>query len=133
MKSRTLLLVIMGLFLSGAIAYAHHSFGAVYDANKTAKIDGVLKTFSLRNPHSYVTVEAPDENGVKQRWALEWGSTSALGSTGVGATTLHVGDHIIVTGHPSRVASEYRMQVQTIKRPSDGWTWGTRPGETNVD
>jgi hypothetical protein len=133
MKSKILLFIIAGTFLFSAIAHAHHSFGAVYDGKKTIKIEGELKQFSFRNPHSFVNMEAPDESGVMQRWALEWSAAGALGGQGVNAATLKVGDHIIVTGHPSRVASEYRMQLQTLKRPSDGFTWGNRPGETNID
>ena len=133
MKRRILPLIIVGALLFSSIAYAHHSFGAVYDGKKTIKLEGKLTQFSFRNPHSFVNMEAPDESGVTQRWALEWGAAGALGGQGVSKETLKVGDHIIITGHPSRVPGEYRVQMQTLKRPSDGLTWGTRPGETNID
>ena len=33
---------------------------------------------STANPHSFVHIEAPDANGRKQRWAVEWGGTAQL-------------------------------------------------------
>ena len=49
------------------------------------------------------------------------------------SNTFKVGDKLIITGHPSRVPDEYRAQLITLLRPSDGKSWGTRAGETNVD
>ena len=34
----------------------------------------------FRNPHSFVHVEAPDENGTPQGWAVEWGVRRAFGA-----------------------------------------------------
>ena len=133
MKYRMLLLLVAGVFLFGTAAYAHHSFGAVYDSKKQIKIEGKLVQFVFRNPHSFVHIEAPDDHGVTQRWAIEWSAAGSLGGQGVDRQTLRVGDHVIVTGRPSRSPGEYRVQMQTLKRPSDGFTWGTRPGEVNVD
>ena len=132
MRYRIAMLLIALLVIATA-AYAHHSFGAVYDGKKTIQLEGKLVQFSFRNPHSFVHMEAPDESGVTQRWALEWSAAGALGGQGLNSNSLKVGDHIIVTGRPSRVAGEFRMQLMTLKRPSDGFTWGLRPGETNVD
>ena len=48
--------------LAGAAA-AHHSFTATYFEDRTMEIEGKLLQFMFRNPHSFVHVEAPDENG----------------------------------------------------------------------
>jgi hypothetical protein len=133
MKSRIIFLLVCALPLIGTATYAHHSFGAVYDGKKSITLEGKLVQFSFRNPHSFVHMEAPDEHGAMQRWALEWSAAGALGGQGLNSNSLKVGDHIIVTGRPSRVPGEFRVQLQTLKRPADGFTWGTRPGETNVD
>ena len=66
MKHRYLVAVAAGALLSGA-AYAHHSFTATYDESKTVKIEGELVQFMFRNPHAWMHVMAPDENGVMQR------------------------------------------------------------------
>jgi hypothetical protein len=102
---------------------AHHSFSATYFDDKTQTIEGDLVQFVFRNPHSFVHLEAPDENGEMQRWAVEWGSGMQLSGQGLAATTLRAGDHVIVTGSPGRNAEDHRMRMKTITRPKDGWKW----------
>lgn len=115
--------------LAGTAAYAHHSYGATYDVGKEIKLEGKLVQFVYRNPHSFVTIQAPDAKGVQQRWAVEWSGTAQLGNSGVTRESLKVGDQITIVGNPSRVAGEYRVLMVNLKRPLDGFTWGTRPGE----
>jgi hypothetical protein len=130
MKARIVLVLVAVALLSAATAYAHHSFAAVYNVKETVKLEGNLVQFVLRNPHSFVTIEAPDPEGKMQRWSLEWGGAAQLAGQGVQQRTLNVGDHVIITGQPSRAPGEYRVLLKTLKRPSDGYTWGTRQGET---
>jgi len=126
---RTLFLVIVALFVLQGGSAAHHSYGATYDTSKEIRLEGKLVQFALRNPHSYVHVQAPDAKGAMQRWAVEWSGTTQLGSQGVSQASLSVGDEIIIIGRPSRVRGEYRALMVSLKRPSDGFTWGTRAGE----
>lgn len=129
MTRKLILLVTAAALLAGMTAYAHHSIGATYDGKKEVKLEGKLVQFLYRNPHSFVHVEAPDPQGKMQRWAVEWGGASALGGQGVGRATLKVGDHVVITGNPSRTPADNRVKMNTFLRPSDGLTWGTRPGE----
>jgi hypothetical protein len=117
------------MLLAGVAAYAHHSYAATYDVAKEIKLEGKLKQFSYRNPHSYVTVEAPDPKGAMQRWAVEWAGTSQLGNAGIKQDTLKIGDEIVIVGRPSRVPGEYKLLMVNLRRPLDGFTWGSRPGE----
>ena len=102
---KIMLLVIAAALLAGTAAYAHHSYGATYDTSKEIKLQGKLVQFVFRNPHAFVTVQAPDQNGNMQRWAVEWSGTTQLGASGVNAQTLKVGDEIVIVGRPSRVTS----------------------------
>ena len=126
---RMFVVIIAVVLLAGTAAYAHHSYGATYDVTKEVKLEGKLVQFVFRNPHSFVHVQAPDQNGVEQRWAVEWSGTAQLGNAGVKRETLRVGDEITVVGRPSRVPGEYRLLMLTLKRPADGFAWGTRQGE----
>jgi hypothetical protein len=130
MKYRILLVLVAAAFLFGATAYAHHSFSAVYNAKETVKLEGDLVQFVFRNPHSFVFIEAPGADGKVQRWSLEWGGAAQLAGQGVQQKTLNVGDHVVISGQPSRAPGEYRILLKTLKRPSDGFTWGTKQGET---
>jgi len=126
---RMLLLVIGAAFAAGTAAYAHHSYAATYDTTKEVKLEGKLVQFVLRNPHSFVHIEAPDDKGVPQRWAVEWAGTAQLGAQGVKRESLKVGDEITIVGRPSRVPGEYRALMLSLKRPLDGFAWGSRTGE----
>jgi hypothetical protein len=126
---RIIVLIIAGVMVAGSVAYAHHSYGATYDVSKEIRLQGKLVQFVYRNPHAFVHVEAPDQNGVMQRWAVEWSGTTQLGNQGITRESLRVGDEIIIVGRPSRVPGEYRALMVNLKRPIDGFTWGTREGE----
>jgi hypothetical protein len=125
MKRTLLALVITaGAIVSGGRALAHHSFAATYFEDKTQKVEGNLVQFLYRNPHSFVHVEGPDDKGVMQRWAIEWGAGGQLGRQGVTRETLKPGDHVIIVGNPGRNPDDHRLRMVNITRPSDGWKWG---------
>jgi len=115
---------------ASAVVQAHHSFTATYFEDRTVQIEGKLLQFMFRNPHSFVHVEAPDENGQPQRWAVEWGGAAQLSNQGLSNQTLHVGDIVTIVGNPGRDPSDHRVRMQYLQRKSDGFDWGRRPGET---
>ena len=125
----TIALAASAALLAGTAAYAHHSYGATYDVSKEITLEGELVQFVLRNPHSFVHIQAPDQDGVPQRWAVEWSGTSQLNNQGVQRESLRVGDEIVIVGRPSRVPGEYRALMVSLTRPADGFSWGTRTGE----
>jgi hypothetical protein len=128
MKIRMVVLVIVtGILMVGATAYAHHSFGATYDLRKQITIEGKLVQVMLRNPHSFFHVEAPDESGQMQRWSVEGGGATQMRTEG--DKGLQVGDTIKVVINPARSAEAHRGRLISITRPSDGWSWGGRAGQ----
>jgi hypothetical protein len=125
MKRLMLALVIAAAaFMSSGRAFAHHSFAATYFEDKTQKVEGKLVQFLFRNPHSFIQVEAEDETGMVQRYAVEWGAGGQLGRQGVTRDTLKPGDHVIIVGNPGRNPEDHRLRMVNITRPSDGWKWG---------
>ena len=127
--TRRVMVVLVGMSLSGVPAYAHHSQAAQYDTTKQVKIEGTLVQFQFRNPHTFIQLEAPDENGKPVRWSIEWGGVGQLTDQGVTRTTLKYGDPVIITANPSRTPNDHKLHMLTLKRTSDGFGWGTRPGE----
>jgi hypothetical protein len=122
MKIKGILLAIAALSIS--TAYAHHSFTATYDESATVEIEGQLVQFMFRNPHAWVHVMAPDENGEMQRWGVEWGGAGQLSGQGVSRESLKPGDHVIITGNPGRNPRDHRLRMRSLLRPSDGYGWG---------
>ena len=131
MKSKLFVLALgSALMFVGSTADAHHSFPATYSVNKTITIEGKVAQLLFRNPHSFLQIDAKDVSGQVQRWSLEWGGATQLTSQGVVKDTLKVGDDLIVTANPARsTETSTRALLKTLRRPTDGWTWGQQPGQ----
>lgn len=126
--TRLVLLVSAGLVLAAWTdrALAHHSFGATYDSSQRVQIEGVVKEFVWRNPHSFLRVDVTDKAGATKTWALEWGSINQLASAKLTRTTLRPGDRLVISGEPARDQSSPRLLILSLQRPSDGWSWQGR-------
>jgi hypothetical protein len=129
-KSLSLALLVAAT-LAAVPALPHHSFAAVYQADKSISIEGKVVQFLFRNPHSVLHVLAPDESGAEKRWAIEWQGATQLGASGISSQTIRVGDPVIVTGHPGRVDTENRILMLEIKRTTDGFGWQNGAGGLN--
>ena len=127
---RKMLLGLAGFLTFGIAVYAHHSLGATYEGDKEIKLEGKIVQLLLRNPHSFLQIDVPDKDGAMQRWSLEWRSSGQLGQAGIKRDTLKAGDEVVVTANPSRTKGDNRGALKTLHRTSDGFGWGTRPGET---
>jgi hypothetical protein len=125
-----MLLGLAAFLALGIAAYAHHSLGATYEGDKEVKLEGKIVQLLLRNPHSFLQIDVPDKDGTMQRWSLEWRSSGQLGQAGIKRDTLKAGDDVVITANPSRTKGDNRGALKTLHRTSDGFGWGTRPGET---
>ncbi len=110
MKQTIVALCASLVLLPGVQLFAHHSFTAAYDASKRIEVEGVVKEFIWRNPHSFVKVEVTTKAGATETWNLEWGSSTQLTAAKfpVTRTTLKFGDRIIAAGEPGRDQHEAR-------------------------
>jgi hypothetical protein len=125
---RTVLLLCASLVLLMAAdrVSAHHSFSATYDSSRKVEIQGSVKEFVWRNPHSFMRIDVMDQDGTTKTWTLEWGSTNDLTQAKITRTTLKPGDHLVVTGEAPRDPSSLRLLISSVKRPSDGFEWRGR-------
>lgn len=121
--SRALLTLAIGTVVAAIPAYAHHSFAAYYVEDQSVSIQGNVHEFQYRNPHAVLVVTAPDQSGRMQKYEAEWAGPTRLERQGITKDTLKPGDFVVVTGAPGRVATEYRVHLKGIHRPSDGWKW----------
>jgi hypothetical protein len=89
------------------------------------EVEGVVKEFVWRNPHSFVRIEVTTPEGATETWNLEWGSSSQLSAAKypVTRTTIKAGDRIVAGGEPRRDPAVKGLRVFSIKRPVDGWMW----------
>jgi hypothetical protein len=117
------LLVVCFTFVLSSSTFAHHSATATYIHGQVVKLDGTLKEFIWRNPHSFMKVEVTDEKGEKQIWVIEGAAPQQLTESGLTVSTLKIGDRVVVTGYPGRVAEDHRLLLQVLQRPSDGFKY----------
>jgi hypothetical protein len=122
MRSRWFFILALACAGSG-LSYAHHFLVANYYFDRTVTVHGKVDEFLLRNPHSYLRVDALDRNQHREMWLIEWSSGGQLGRAGISEDTLKPGDEVDVTGNPSRIPTEHKMHMVTIVRPSDQWRW----------
>lgn len=127
MRRRVLLICAGIVLLAGADrVFAHHSFSATYDSSQKVEIEGLVKEFVWRNPHSFMRLDVMDKDGTTKTWTLEWGSTNDLTQAKITRTTLKPGDRLQVSGEAPRDPSSLRLLISTVKRPSDGFEWRGR-------
>ena len=83
-------------------AFAHHSFAPHFDASKQANISGTVKEYEGKNPHSYLHVNAVDENGRTREYVCESHWVTQLSRIGITPQLFKAGTKIRLTGSLSR-------------------------------
>ena len=125
MKASVALSITCVLLLSAG-ASAHHSFDATYDLNREVTIEGRVVQALIRNPHSFLHLEASDQNGEVQKWAFEWRGSGGLAKAGITRGTLKPGDEVVVTFNPPFKKYERRGVLTALQRTSDGLQWAEK-------
>jgi hypothetical protein len=104
MNARTLSLCLLtaAAVAASSPAVAHHSFAAMYDANKPIRLVGKLKKLDWTNPHSYFYIEVADSKGGVNTWTIEGAGPGALSRRGFNKGDIALGDTLIVQGYLAR-------------------------------
>jgi hypothetical protein len=90
------------LVLSTAV-WAHHSFGAEYDATKPLTLTGVITKVEWSNPHSFFYMDVKDDKGNVANWKFEGYPPGVLVRTGWKKdVSMKVGDTVTVFGWHAR-------------------------------
>ena len=109
--------LVVAILVQGSL-HAHHGYAA-YDRDHPVSIEGDVEQIVYGNPHTMLAVRVADAE-----YTIEWGSMAQLRWWRVPAGALKAGDHVIVTGKPSRDPAVHRLALLTdIRRPADGWHW----------
>lgn len=94
-------LMLAALMLTAVPASAHHS-AAMFDRTKTVKLVGTVVQFGWTNPHSWISVDVPNDKGGTDRWSVECNSPNNLARMGWKSTSLKPGDKVTILIHPLR-------------------------------
>jgi hypothetical protein len=82
------------LALTAAAAFAHHSFEAEYESDKSITLTGIVTKVDWVNPHAYIFFNTKDEGGVQKEIRFELGPPYALVRGGWKKDSVRIGDKI---------------------------------------
>ena len=95
----------LGLLAATSPASAHHSF-APFDLRAQKTVTGTVKQVDWTNPHTWVWVDVPNDQGGVDTWGFEGMSPNYLARRGWTKSTLKPGDRISVAFRPLRDGSK---------------------------
>src|SRR5437763_9939223 len=107
------------MWLAAPNATAHHSFAPHFDRSRSLNISGTVKEYEARNPHSYLHVNAVDENGRTREYVCESHGVTQLSRIGITPQLLKAGTKVRITGPLSR-HSPYMCFFETIELADSG-------------
>jgi hypothetical protein len=127
---RKLISLTTAAFATGALsvmgpAVAHHSF-AMFDLSQHRLIEGRVTEWHYNNPHSWLHIEAADENGEMQTWSFEGAARVHAARQGVNGKTFIKGESVRVVMSPIRDGRHAGAMCFVVKedasivRPNDG-------------
>ena len=102
---RVIALGAAALLVASAPAFAHHSFGAEFDANKPVQLRGTVVKVEWINPHSWIHIDVKQPDGTTVRWMIEGGTPNTLMRRGVSRDTLKIGTMVVVNGYQAKDGS----------------------------
>jgi hypothetical protein len=88
------------------VAAAHHST-AEFDYTKQLTIQGKVKEVQWTNPHSYIQLLVPGDDGKQVEWSVEIGSPSLNINLGWRKNSVVAGDEVTMLLSPARNATPY--------------------------
>jgi len=98
----------------------------MFDLSQHRVIEGRVTDWNYNNPHSWLHIEAVDENGDMQTWSFEGAAPVHAARQGVNGTTFRKGEHVRVVMSPIRDGRRAGAMCFVVKedgsfaRPNDG-------------
>jgi uncharacterized protein DUF6152 len=108
--------VLASLLAPASLAWAHHS-AAAFDAGTQKVITGTVQKFNWTNPHTWVWLDVPNEQGGVDIWGIEGMSPNYLARRGWSKSTLKPGDKLSITIRPMKDGQKGGMWM-SAKRPN---------------
>ena len=123
----------LGLVLAAAMvalappAAAHHAFAAEFDATRPVRLRGTITRMEWINPHSWIHLDVPQEDGTVQSWMIEAGPAGVLVRRGWSRDSIAPGTEVLVEGYQARDGSN-RANGRDVTLPDGSRLFAGSPG-----
>jgi len=123
--------ILVALSISGAMPVVAHHSHAMYESNAPIQLEGTVKEYIWANPHVWIYVEIPDENGQPVEWILESQAPASLARQGWSPQSMKAGDLVTVTIGPLKDGTSGGLLGAVVF--SDGSALTTTALDNNTD
>ena len=93
-------------------AAAHHAFAAEFDATKPVRLRGTITRMEWINPHSWIHLDVPQEDGSVESWMIEAGPAGVLVRRGWSRDSIAPGTEVLVEGYQAPRRFEPRKRTR---------------------
>lgn len=125
MRPRNPWVIGLAALLSTATAAAHHSFAAIFDADRPVEITGTVTRVEWMNPHVWIYLNVANDGDAVEEWAFEMGSPNRLTRYGWSQSSLPEGQVVTIAGSRARDGSR-KAAVDTVTLPTGQRLFGAQ-------
>ncbi len=97
-------------------ALAHHG-NIIFDLERVVTMQGTVSRYEWRNPHVYIFVETPGDDGELAEWQLEGDPIPIMSRSGWSPTSLNPGDAVTVRMNPDRNPERNHALLISLTKP----------------
>jgi len=123
-------IILAAAAIASAPLSAHHS-PIIFDTDSVVVLQGQISRYDWANPHSYIFVEAVNDNGETTEWQLETDATPILQRNGWTPESLVPGDLVSVRASPDRRTDRAHAMLISLEK-EDGSVLTPTSGDQNA-
>ena len=126
---RVVVPVVVGAawLLAAAPAAPHHAFAAEFDINRPVKLTGAVTRIEWTNPHAWLFVDAKNDDGGVESWAIELVGINDLLRLGWGRNKVKAGDVVAVDGFGARNGTNTANAASVTLTSTGELLWASVP------
>jgi hypothetical protein len=123
------LIAAMVLFGLASVAALAHHLSPIYDTSKKTSIKGNITNLELRNPHSWISMDARDASGKVVSWTIEMASTTTLAKSGLDKSLIDLNQTYWLEVFPSKDGTPMALGITLTFPDSTSFDLRDKPAQ----